>query len=257
VIGRLVWFGDFPLEKTLSALRDVGYDFVELSLDYPLPDNINRSELANVLEAFEMRIAFHSPLDVFIAQPREELFEASLKVLKKCLEFSSEFEPLYYNFHVTFVSPTRRFDVVKEKIVENGRRACEIILEFAKESGFEACLEFDRNFDESFLVDDLKICLDVGHFAILSDKYSEELQAFIDKHGKRIITLHVHDCELSKGVDHIALGNGNVDLKSVLRIAKAKYYTIETFWRDADKNKIRLEDIKKDYEFVKSVVSGT
>lgn len=252
MIGRLVWYGDFPLNRKLELLREVGYEYVELSLDYPFPDELNSRELEDLLSSYEMNISFHSPLDVFVAQPRDEIFEASLKIVERCLDFASKFETLYYNFHITYFSPTREFDKVKKKILENGRKACEFILSKSEEYGFHACLEYDRNFDEKFLVDGLRICLDIGHFALANKKnFEKELRKFVAEFGSRILVCHVHDCEPEKRVDHISLRRGKLDFQFIFSHLKAEHYTIETFWRDSEKNELRDVDVIYDYEVLK------
>lgn len=255
MIGRLVWYGDFPLERRLELLKAAGYDYIEISLDYPFPEEVDVNELKELLESFEMSVAFHSPLDVFIAQPRDEVFEASMKIIERCLNFVSNFETAYYNFHITYFCPTREFERVRKKVLENGRKACEFIVERAESSGFDVALEYDRNFDESFLVENLKICLDIGHFALANKKnYLSELENFVKKFERRILVAHIHDCNLEKRIDHISLNNGELDLRKILAKVKANFYTIETFWRDSDRNELRDVDVISDYEILKSLL---
>ncbi len=250
-----MWYGDLPFERRISFLKTVGYNYVELSLDYPFPESLDANELRDILESFEMGIAFHAPLDVFIAQPRDEIFRASMKVVEKCVDFVSNFETIYYNFHLTYFCPTREFEKVKEKILENGRKACEFIVEKAENFGFEACLEFDRNFDERVLVEGLKICLDIGHFALANRKdFANELKNFVGRFGDRILVAHVHDCDVERKVDHITLGNGKLDLKGILDTIRAEFFTLETFWRDSERGELRDIDIIYDYETLRRLL---
>jgi sugar phosphate isomerase/epimerase len=92
LLGAPVWYGNRPFEKTLEELYKLELDYFEFSLDYPLPDCMHESErrdMNSLLEEFGMNIAFHSPLDIAVAHPREELADASMTVLKRCMDFSA------------------------------------------------------------------------------------------------------------------------------------------------------------------------
>ncbi len=105
LLGAPVWYGNRPFKKTIEELYRLGLDYFEFSLDYPLPDcmeEAERKELKWLLEEFGLKIAFHSPLDISLAHPRDEVADASMTVLRRCMEFSADFLPLslYYNLHL-------------------------------------------------------------------------------------------------------------------------------------------------------------
>ena len=127
LIGAPVWLGNRPFKQTLSALQEAGFDYLEFSLDFPLPECMRseeKEELKRMLEDFGLKIAFHSPLDVQAVHPRREIFEASMKVLRKCFEFSSYFSPLYYNLHLHPRISTLKLDEVRGKVRARYSVAC-------------------------------------------------------------------------------------------------------------------------------------
>jgi sugar phosphate isomerase/epimerase len=256
LIGTLLWYGDHPYEHAISKIHSIGFDYFEFSLDYPLPDACNAKELKKLIENLGIDIAFHAPLDIFLAQPRDEIFEASLKVLRKCLKFASIFEPLYFNFHISWKSPTHPFLEVKQKIKKNGIRACKEVVKFGNEHGFKVGIEYDQSFDEDFLIEGLDLILDVGHFIIDEVKkgknYLDSLKVFLRKYNDRILTIHLHDCNLSDLIDHISLGKGDLNFKEIVKeIRNKKYILIETFWSDRNgKDVISYDELRKNQEFL-------
>jgi sugar phosphate isomerase/epimerase len=261
LIGTLLWYGDHPYEGAIRKIHAIGFDYFEFSLDYPLPNACDAKKLKKLIEELGIGIAFHAPLDILLAQPRDEIFEASLKVFRKCLNFASIFETLYFNFHLGWSVSTHSFLEVKEKIKENGIKSCKEAVEFGSRNGFEVSVEYDQSFDESFLVKGLNITFDVGHFIVDEVKkgknYLDSLKIFLRKHKDRILVIHLHDCNLEDLVDHVSFGKGSLDLKQVVRMVGGKrYILIETFWSDSyGKDVISYADLEKNLEYLIDILN--
>lgn len=255
LIGTLLWYGDHPYRAAIEEIKKIGFDYFELSLDYPLPEICDTNKLKTLIKDLGIGIAFHSPLDIFLAQPRREIFEASLKVFRKCLKFASNFETLYYNFHINWKSPTSSFLEVKGKIVENGIKACEEAVRLGEEHNFDVCLEYDSNFDERFLINGLKLTFDVGHFVVDEVKknknYMDSIKDFLNKFRDRIIAVHLHDCDICKLVDHLSFGKGDLNIEEIVGLVKdMDYILIETFWRDLNKDIISYSDLENNFNYI-------
>ena len=185
-LGTTVWYGDRPFEAAVRKLHSIGFDYFELALDYPLPGCMNaaaKASLKALLRDLGMNVAFHAPLDIFVAQPRPEIFEASLKVMLRSVEFAAAFEPLYFNFHTTFRVSTHFFKDVRERIKECGRAACREIADACGSLGFPACvenvfvpLEHADLLAEALNFENLWLTFDVGH-AILAETAHEKWSA--------------------------------------------------------------------------------
>jgi sugar phosphate isomerase/epimerase len=256
LIGTLLWYGDHPYEDAIRKIHSMGFDYFEFSLDYPLPDACNAKRLKELIKDLGIGIAFHAPLDIFLAQPRDEIFEASLNVFRKCLEFASIFETFYFNFHLIWNVSTHPFLEVKEKIRKNGIKACREAVKFGNEHGFEVGIEYDQGFDENFLIEGLNITFDVGHFIVdevrSGKNYLKSLKIFLRKHGDRILAVHLHDCNLEALIDHVSFGKGTLNLKEIVKmIGDKKHILIETFWSDRNgKEAISYDDLRKNLEFL-------
>ena len=281
LLGAPVWYGNRPLKKTIEELYKLGFEYIEFSLDYPLPDcmdNAEKNGFKRLLEEFELKIGFHSPLDVSIAHPRDELADASRTVLRRCLEFSAEFLPLlqYYNFHLNPRVPTFKLKDVREEITRKGLERCRALTRMASEFGIAVSVENDLVPFEwsdlilgalSLLAPQLHLTFDVGH-AIMAEltysrikredgNYLDYLKRWIEKCGAKILEVHVHDCSCSGNElqDHLSLGSGDLDFDAVFELVRSttcKYLVIETFWKNKEKMRMDYEEMRRNVELCRS-----
>ncbi|MBE0516248.1 MAG: sugar phosphate isomerase/epimerase [Methanophagales archaeon] len=281
LLGAPVWYGNRPFERTIKELYKLGVDYFEFSLDYPLPDCMDEAErkvLKGLLEEFELKIGFHSPLDVPLAHPRDELADASRTVLRRCMEFSAEFLPLsqYYNFHVNPRVSTFKLRDVREVIRIKGLERCKELTRMASEFGIVASVENDLVPFEwsdlllealSLLYPNLYLTFDVGH-AIMAEMiysrmkrrdgtYLDYLKRWIEKCGAKILVVHVHDCSCTGNElqDHLSLGSGELDFDAVFELVRSttcKYLVIETFWKNKDKMRMDYEEVRRNIELCRS-----
>jgi sugar phosphate isomerase/epimerase len=278
LLGAPVWYGNRPFKRTIEELYKLGLDYFEFSLDYPLPDcmeEAERREIKGLLEEFGMKIAFHSPLDIAVTHPRDELADASMTVLRKCIEFSADFLPLslYYNFHLNPRVSTYKLEGVREMIKKRGLERCEEIAEMASEFGISVSVENDLvpfewsdSIFEALSAPSLHFTFDVGH-AIMAEvlhpgikrregSYLDYLKRWIERCGAKILVVHLHDCSLTEKQDHLSIGSGELDFDAVSKLLKStdcKYMVIETFWRNKEKEEMNYEEMKKNVEFCRSV----
>jgi len=283
LLGAPVWYGNRPFEKTIEELYKLKLDYFEFSLDYPLPDCMDaaeRKELNRLLEEYDLKIGFHSPLDTAVAHPRVEIADASMAVLRKCMAFSAEFLPLtlYYNFHVHPRISTYKLEDVRKQIKIKGLERCEEITQMATEFGLLVSVENDLvPFERSDLILEalslfyptLQFTFDVGH-AIKAEVcypgikkkagiYLDYLKRWIDKCGAKILVAHVHDCSYTgEGIqDHLSIGRGELDFNAIFELLKStscKYLLIETFWKNIEKEEMDYEELRRNVELCKSYI---
>ncbi len=252
--GSSVWYGHRPFERKFTELLDMGFEYFEISLDYPFPEEAD--EIERAIREFNMQPAFHAPLDILLACPREEIFRASIKVLEKCIEFASKFDTLYFNLHLLHFSPTYIFPEVRGKILERVKEACNLAVKRGKDGGFAVCVENDRFFREEFIQGEIKLTLDIGHFAVdqiwWNRDYRAPLLDFAERHREKIHVIHVHDVSFAPLQDHLPLGKGELDLNFVSRLKeklKAKYALLEVFWKEKGERVFATsEDLRKSLE---------
>ena len=238
LFGAPLWYGNRPFKHFIEQVLALGFDFLEIALDYPVVEEAS-SELKRDVNRTSARVAFHGPLDALIASPRSEIFEASLKVLEKCMSFAGEFETLYFNMHATHLTPTFRFKRVKQKINSNLKRALKVASQLAREYGFEFCLENNGIVDRSVIEEfDICVTLDVGHAAVNAYRSQKDYRTELLRHARRyqglIKVVHAHDFSLKAQRDHLPLGAGDLDLDLLSRLvrkASPKYLVLEVFWK--------------------------
>ncbi|MFV9677494.1 MAG: sugar phosphate isomerase/epimerase family protein [Methanosarcinales archaeon] len=276
LLGAPVWYGNRPFKRTIEELYKLELDYLEFSLDYPLPECMKRAEreeLKRLLEDRGLKIAFHSPLDISVAHPRDELADASMTVLKRCLDFSAEFQPisLYYNLHLHPQVSTFKLEDVRMQIKTKGLGRCHAITKMASELGILVSVENDLvTLEQSDLIleaisaPNLYFTFDVGH-AILSEllstagqkrgSYIDYIEQWIKKCGAKILAVHLHDCRLTEKQDHLSIGKGELEFDRIFALLKStsyKYLLIETFWRNRNKDEMDYEELKRNVEFCKS-----
>jgi len=277
LLGAPVWYGNRPFKRTIEELYKLELDYFEFSLDYPLPDcmvETERKEIKELLAEFGLEIAFHSPLEISVTHPRDEVADASMTVLRRCMEFYTDFMPLslYYNLHLHPRVSTYKIDEVREEIIIKSLGRCEKIAKMASEFGLLVSVENDLvPFEWSDLIFDalsapgLHFTFDVGH-AIMAEvlhprikrkgsSYLDYLERWIEKCGAKILVVHLHDCSLTEKQDHLSIGSGDLDFDAVFKLLKStdcKYMVIETFWRNKDKEEMTYEEMRKNVELCRS-----
>ncbi|MHC1610184.1 MAG: sugar phosphate isomerase/epimerase family protein [Candidatus Methanospirareceae archaeon] len=281
LLGVPIWYGNRPFERTIEELHRLELDYLEFSLDYPLPGCMAEAEregLNRLLEEYNLKIGFHSPLDIAVAHPRDEIADASMGILRECMEFSAEFLPLtlYYNLHLHPRVPTYKLEDVRKRIKVKGLKRCEEIMEIASEFGITVCVENDLlPFEWSDLIlealsrfyPNLRFTFDVGHAIKAEMCYPGEIKEkdggyhhltrWIEKCGAKILVTHVHDCAWSgdEVEDHLSLGSGELDLDRIfelLRSTSSKYLLIEAFWKNKAKEEMDYGELRRNVELCRS-----
>lgn len=250
--GSPVWYGNRPFKDAFKTLAKLGFDFVEFSIDYPLPEKLDES-LGELTKEYGLELAFHAEWGgINLAHPREEISQASLTIAKKCVNFVKDYEPLYLNFHVIADVPTLKFPEVEEEVLKVGIRSLKEISEVCKKYHVPLAIEnnpwflfgvadhFDLIFRE---VKDVNLCMDVGHLVRVNHeierverwaKKSKSLRYWLNRFKEEVLAVHLHDCTLEDNevVDHLLLGQGELDLEEVcnyVRKSKCKYLVPEVY----------------------------
>jgi len=280
LLGAPVWYGNRPFKETIEALSKLGLEYFEFSLDYPLPGSMRAAEqreLAWLLEEFDLKIGFHSPLDTPVTHPRDELAEASLHVLRQCTAFAAAFQPrsIYYNFHIHPRVPTFKLADVHEEIHQKGLARCDAITRAAAEFGVPPTVENDLvPFDRAQLLLDaltryypqLHFTFDIGHAIKAEECHArsrcarghllEHLTPWVERCGSKVLVAHLHDYARSGNRDHLALGKGEVDLRAVLELlhhsTSCQYLLLETFWKDREHAEMDYDELRRNVEWCRS-----
>lgn len=272
--GMPIWYGSSPavhgldfVEKSRRTLLQnvekaarLGFDYVEMSLDYPWPDIIHAKtakEVSKLGKALGIGFAFHAPwAGIGLAHPRQEMHKASLKVIAKCIQAASRFgEPLYFNVHIlTEEAPTLEFEEVVAVVANNAKVAVREIAEMCSGKGMDFTVEnntgmlFGLSGHLDFLLAGSKagLCLDVAHVARVRDELAgaglkdRSISGWISHFSKKIKVCHLNDYK--GGRDNLALGKGTINVGKIVadlrKKTKVGYVLLEEFWTNRRKGAV-------------------
>ncbi len=96
----------------------------------------------------------------------------------------------------------------------------------------------------------LAINLDIGHFTAAGF----DPVKYLDEHHDRIITLHLKDRKKNQGAN-MPFGQGETDIKGVLKLLEAKRYPIPAMIEYEYKGGDPIEEVKKCYAFCRNALA--
>lgn len=257
-IGLPWWIGAGEPVEGIRRAAEVGYDFVELSLDAPWPEGIEPLTLADKADDVGVELGLHGPWRTqSLAHPREPLAQAAREVAQSCVQAARSAEAAYIVFHVD-ARGFRGFP--REAVVEEGLETAHASLQaLSRSAGDELDVLVENTTspmgrpDElaEFLdpIADVGFCLDPGHAAIQAhhDEETWDVAEWRDRLGDDWQLTHLMDfLETEAGiVDHLLPGAGDADIASILEAARqvgADRTLVEAFRADPQGNEIRNGD---------------
>ncbi len=237
-----VWLKDLSGFKALSKeISEVGFNGVELSLDYPLCfDEDVPKHVTDALNAEGLTLGIHLPWrDISLASPIEYVREASLKAISYCL---SKIRDLKVEYVLTHVSTDQVECGYKDlKCVESGRKSLESLIKEVEELNTKLIVETTRSRccsrDDQLplLIKDLKnvwVCLDIPHLIELRYRKSKAILPVSNLFKElptdileRTALIHFHGYTLVDGsfVSHVKPKEDQVnDLLNVLTFLRSR-----------------------------------
>lgn len=261
LIGIPVWYGvvEKDLDEFASILnkcRELGIEFVELSIDYPWPykylDKLYR--VINIIREKHLLLGIHAPWrDIHLASPLEEIRKASVKEIVdtvKTIYKMQIMDPVYIVLHVSSsqnqILANNRVDIIGSAR-KSIREIKEIIYNFSTSEKTMLCIENLSNGFTSLLQDlpeimDDNTCLalDIAHayvsyirnFKNYYEDFTSYLSEFIELVGKNnIAVIHFHNVSPDLR-EHIVPNQGVINFKEVLKVIRntaVKYMLIEAY----------------------------
>lgn len=251
-------YGKDSVERAINNAYRTGFDYVEFDLNTLFPEKLSEKDIKTLkrLKDYPLEIAFHAPLvGIDVTHPINEIRNASLKVLTKCIRFAERFDGVYFNFHLEpyylWLEHVRK--EVRENAFESIRRlidASEINITIENTSiGFGISM-----LKELLKEKKLHLCFDVGHaIKFHSCRGEKEWMRIIEKwcnlFGKRMLVAHLHDCVVKKNgiTDHLPLSTGRLNAKKIfdsLKRTACKYVLFE-FFRTSGRKSVGLRHFAK------------
>lgn len=255
------------LEETVSLCRELGLQFIELNMNFPLYQLSQLENSTYFLElARENNIYFtiHLSEDLNVCDFNPEVAGAYRRTVIRALEAAKKMQAPLLNMHMNhgiFVTlPDRKvwiFEKYKEQYLKTVREFCVLVDEIAEGTGIQVCIENTDGYQD-FEKEAIEICLQSRQFALTWDIGHSHVcnnidETFLMAHRERLQHFHIHDAYGHK--NHQTLGTGEIDLRQRIGIAQAcgcrcvvETKTIEALQRSVDWLKIAgyMDSEKKD-----------
>ena len=235
------------LEENAALCRRLGLDFIELNMNFPeyQIDQLEQTDvLMRIAEEAEIYYTIHLDENLNIADFNHlvsgaylETVRRAVETAKKLIHLRNEYgdagQPLILNMHMNhgihITLPDRKvrmyernFDVYM-KSFESFRSLCEewigdsdVLIAVENTDGF---LDYEKKAID-YLLESPRFGLtwDIGH----SKAAGERDVPFILEHRDRLVHFHVHDGTETPQRNHLALGNGDIDLMERLEFAESR-----------------------------------
>jgi sugar phosphate isomerase/epimerase len=245
-----------PILQELDAVAQLGFDYLELTMDPPQAHftqiRHQKEALLRGLERHGMGLVCHLPTFLSLADLTESVRTASVTEMLGSLEVAAELHAMKVVVHPSYVTGLGGF--VADQAREYGLRSLRTIVDKADALGLCLCLEnmFPRtnslvnpdDFDTVFAkFPTLKLTLDLGHAHIGSRGERRTLE-FLDRFPDRLAHVHASD-NFGKDDNHLPIGTGTIDFPRIIKALKNVEYdgtvTLEIFSRDRDYLRISRE----------------
>ena len=266
------------LQDNVNLCKRLNLQFIELNMNFPeyQVDKLEQiDDLIRIAEDAEIYYTIHLDENLNIADFNPLVTEAYLETVRRSIEVAKKLlplrnhygdpdQPLTLNMHMNhgiFITlPDRKvqmydrdFDIYMKSFA-SFRALCE---KWIADSDIKICVENTDGFRdyEKKAIDHLLessvfgLTWDIGH----SKATGEKDVPYITEHEYRLIHFHIHDGSEIPPKNHLALGDGEIDLASRLELAKRRNArcvletkTIEALKTSVEWLKgIRIEEMKR------------
>jgi sugar phosphate isomerase/epimerase len=217
---------DFDDGVAFAAEHD--FDFVELNMEHPFFRELDPERVRSVTSDCGLGVVAHLPYRVDIGSPHEHVREGACRQLEAALETAAACGAETGVFHATTTVSAEGWgaETLREIIYESVRR----VDAYASDAGVTGAVEnvkrpyFDAgDFPDLFDATDAAACLDTGHAHAMGYDGADQA-GLIEAHGDRIAHLHLNETRQPDRDEHLPLGHGRVDFRSVARAL------VETGW---------------------------
>ena len=232
------------LEDSLEFMENLGLEYAEFLHQHP-----NEFVNPEVFENYNLKYSIHAPfMDVNIASLQQKSRTNSIEQIKSSIDLANKIDAEAVVVHpgiITFLG--RNFE---DEVYELANNSIKEIGDYAKDLGILVTIENMPNFEGMIYKDmnelhelltslDMSMTLDIGH-ANHVGYAADEMYFDSIKH------IHAHD-NFGDDDSHLALGEGSIDLKSIINnLERNNYdgiYIIEVNDKDS---------IKKSFEYMKN-----
>ena len=234
------------LEDNIALCKRLGLKFIELNMNFPeyQLEQLEQTEtFIKAAEQAQIYYTIHLDENLNIADFNSLVTDAYLETVRRTIEIAKKLlplrnkygnptQPLTVNMHmhhgIYITLPDRKVQMYERdfetymKSFERFRKCCE---KWIGESDIKIVVENTDGFRDyerksiEFLLESPFFALtwDIGH----SKAIGEKDVPFIKSHVDRLIHFHIHDGSENPPKNHLALGDGEIDLDNRLKLAES------------------------------------
>ena len=237
------------LEQDISLCKRLHLNFIELNTNFPeyqIEKLEDTDRLLRLAEEAGIYYTIHIDEMLNIADFNPIVRAAYLETVRRTIEVAKKLAPLKrkystsealanlpmtINMHmhhgIVVTLPERKVLIYEKRFEEYRKHFMEfrdLVEEWIGDSEIQIAIENTdgfRDFEKKVIEDVLQsdkfaLTWDIGH----SNATNEVDQPFIREHSAKLKHFHIHDGRTNPVQDHMALGNGTIDLRERLQIAK-------------------------------------
>ncbi len=222
-----------PFNKMTQQLAKVDAKYVEIVDDGTHTLGKTRVATLNEIAASHgLRYSVHAPFaDINIASPSKTMLAASMKRLKRSMQYAQELDAYLWVFHPGSKSGISAFYPGEDW--KQNLKSIQEIHWFASDLGLNVAMEnlpgkyaflmntpsdFNRFYAESGL-EDVGIVLDTGHANL-----EGQIQLFLKKTPQKIVHVHVSDNH-GEIDEHLGVGDGSIDWEEFAKMLKSTRFS--------------------------------
>lgn len=219
------------IESCVELCKELNLNFIELNMNLPnyQTDKIDISKFKAICEDKGIFFTIHLDENINVCDFNKEVSKAYMRTVLATIEIAKNLKVSVLNMHmnngVYFTLPTEKVYLFKEykenylSDLEKFRSLCENAI---GSSNIKICIENSDGYKD-FTMEGIEVLLksevfgltfDIGH----NHSINGVDEPFIKKHIEKLYHMHIHDAIGCK--NHLALGNGKIDIKEKLNLAK-------------------------------------
>lgn len=235
------------LEENIALCERLGLQFIELNMNFPeyqLEQLEQTDTFIKAAEQVQIYYTIHLDENLNIADFNPLVTDAYLETVRRTIEVAKKLlplrdkygdptQPLTLNMHMNhgiyITLPDKKVQMYERdfdtymKSFERFRKSCE---QWIADSDIKIVIENTDGFRDyekksiDFLLESPFFALtwDIGH----SKAIGEKDVPFIKSHTDRLIHFHIHDGSENPPKNHLALGDGEIDLDDRLKLAESR-----------------------------------
>lgn len=220
------------IEDTAALCAKLGLSFVELNTNFPLhqPHLLDADLLNSLAERYGIFYTIHLNDEMAVAEFNPAVSEGYRKAVAETIALAKKIGVKTINMHLSdgakYTMPDRIvyfYGAYQEEYLKQMRVFRELCEREIGNSGITVCIENLNGFRDYNLAA-LELLLESPVFGLTMDighnycaKYQDEV--WILEHADRLQHMHMHDAKNKKN-DHLALGEGELDVERFLTLAQ-------------------------------------